>query len=417
MDAPLAILCSQIEARLNWGDAANWQGGDFRRLGEKIFERTGVSLSESTLRRVFGKAAYPHLPSETTLNTLAIFAGYSGWRAFKERSPVAVGGGEVKAVDTAVKRKINLPFLGATIVLLILAVVCFSFYWHNRHPKIDLAGCSFSGKSMTRSIPNSVVFTYHVPAGEVSPVYIQQSWDPTRRFQVPAGGSTYSSVYYRPGFFNAKLIVGSKVVKEFPLVVSTDGWSGMILHLPVPVYLEKREFQTDSMIVLGVDRISAHHIDPEPQAPEVQFYNVGNFSPVALKDVRFSALIRSNFYKGSGACMRAHAILITDGIPVTFALSARGCVATLRFFNGTNLVDARTTDLSGFGADLHNWVSIGCRADSGKLVMLIDQKPVYSCPLPPTAMHVLGIGFGFEGGGAVKSISLSEEGKQVFSAF
>jgi len=270
---------------------------------------------------------------------------------------------------------------------------------------------------MTRSIPNSVVFTYHVPAGEVSPVYIQQSWDPTSRFQVPAGGSSYSSVYYRPGFFNAKLIVGSKVVKEFPLVVPTDGWSGLILHAPVPVYLEKKEFQTDSMIVLGEHQTSAHHIDPEPQAPQVQFYNVGNFSPVALNAVRFSALIRSNFYKGSGACMKAHAILITDGIPVTFALSAKGCVATLRFFNGTKLVDARTTDLSGFGADLHNWVSIACRADSGKLVMLVDQKPVYTCPLPQATLHVLGIGFGFEGAGAVKAISLSEADKQVFSAF
>jgi hypothetical protein len=30
---------------------------------------------------------------------------------------------------------------------------------------------------------------------------------------------------------------------------------------------------------------------------------------------------------------------------------------------------------------------------------------------------VVGIGFGFEGGGAVKAISLSEEDKQVFAAF
>jgi hypothetical protein len=417
MNAQLAKLCLQIEARLNWGKTADWQGGDFRRLSEMILEKTGVSLSESTLRRVFGKAAYPHLPSETTLNTLAVFGGYADWRTFNQQITAPVDAAKEQAVGTAANPKIGTPFLVAAFVLLLVAVVCFSFYWHNRHSKIDLASFSFSAKPMTRSIPNSVVFTYHVPPGEVSPVYIQQSWDPTSRFQVPAGGSIYSSVYYRPGFFSAKLIVSDKVVKEFPLVVPTDGWSGLILHSPVPVYLEKKEFQTDSMIVLGENQIGAHHIDPEPQAPEVEFYNVGNFSPVALKDIRFTALIRSNFYKGSGVCMKAHAILITDGIPVTFALSAKGCVATLRFFNGTRLVDAKTTDLSGFGADLHDWVSIECRAEAGKLVMLVDQKLVYSCLLPPIPTHVLGLGFGFEGAGAVKAISLSEKDRQVFSAF
>jgi hypothetical protein len=417
MDAQLTLLCLQIEARLNWGNTADWQGGDFRRLGEKILERTGVSLSESTLRRIFGKAAYPHLPSETTLNTLAVFAGYPDWRAFKQQLPVPVDAGKEKALDKEVKRNISIPFLAAAFLLVIAAVIWFSFYWHNRHPTINLALYSFSGEPITRSIPNSVVFTYHIPAGVVSPVYIQQSWDPTSRFKVSAGGNKYSSVYYRPGFFMAKLMVGSSVVKEFPLVIPTDGWSGLIEHSPVPVYLEKKEFQTDSMIVLGIDQISAHHIDPEPQTPGVEFYNVGNFAPFGLKDIRFSALIRSNFYKGSGACMKAYAILITDGIPVMFALSARGCVATLRFFNGSKLVDAKTTDLSGFGANLQNWVSIACRADSGKLFMLVDQKPVYSCLLPLTTMHVLGIGFGFEGGGAVKAISLTEKDKQVFSAF
>lgn len=413
MDSQLAILCAEIEAYLNWGSPAGWQGGDFRRLSEQILEKTGVSLSESTLRRIFGKVPYPHLPSETTLDTLAAFAGHAGWRAFKQQLASA-DGGKANAAKARVRARRNIV---VSFLIIGVLVVCFSFYWRHKPAPIDLASCSFSGKPMTGSIPNSVIFTYHVPAGSDTPVFIQQSWDPGSRFQVPAGGSTYSSVYYRPGYFKAKLMVGDSIVKEYPLVIPTEGWRGLIRHSPIPVYLERNEFQTDSMIALGADQLSAHHIDPEPETPFVEFYNVGNFQPVDLREIRFSALIRSNFYKGSGACMMAHAILITDGVPITFALSAKGCVATLRFYNGTSLVDAQTTDLSGFGADLHQWVSIGCRTALGRLVMLVDQKVVYSCALPSPATHVLGIGFGFDGGGAVRDVSLSEEDKMVFRAF
>src|ERR1700740_3554439 len=82
MDNAKDKLVTIIVEQTGWGPVSGWQGGDFRRLSAVIFDKTRVTLSESTLRRILGKADYPHLPSETTLNTLAIFAGYESWRAF-----------------------------------------------------------------------------------------------------------------------------------------------------------------------------------------------------------------------------------------------------------------------------------------------------------------------------------------------
>ena len=75
MDNAKDKLISIIVAQTGWGPVAGWQGGDFRRLSAMIFDKTRVKLSESTLRRIMGKVDYPHLPSETTLNTLAVSCG------------------------------------------------------------------------------------------------------------------------------------------------------------------------------------------------------------------------------------------------------------------------------------------------------------------------------------------------------
>ena len=75
-----------IEQQLDWGDPSSWQGKDFEVLNELILEKTKVSLSASTLRRIWGRVEYNHLPSGTTLDTLSRFAGFDGWRAFNKQN-------------------------------------------------------------------------------------------------------------------------------------------------------------------------------------------------------------------------------------------------------------------------------------------------------------------------------------------
>jgi hypothetical protein len=65
------------------GPVRDWQGSDFRKLSKLVFEKTGISLSESTLRRILGRTNYPHLPSEITLNTLAALPDTAGGEILK----------------------------------------------------------------------------------------------------------------------------------------------------------------------------------------------------------------------------------------------------------------------------------------------------------------------------------------------
>lgn len=55
---------------------------DFDYLSIKIAEKTGDSISVSTLKRLFGYVKGAGTPRPSTLSSLARYAGYSGWSEF-----------------------------------------------------------------------------------------------------------------------------------------------------------------------------------------------------------------------------------------------------------------------------------------------------------------------------------------------
>lgn len=64
----------EIESRLNWINSNQWQQKHFESLSELIYEKTKVSLSPLTLKRLWGKIKYNSNPSSSTLEyTCCIF--------------------------------------------------------------------------------------------------------------------------------------------------------------------------------------------------------------------------------------------------------------------------------------------------------------------------------------------------------
>ncbi len=58
---------------------------DFERLSESIFRRTGILMSPTTLKRLWGYINEPVTPRPSTLDTLARYAGWNNWEDFCHR--------------------------------------------------------------------------------------------------------------------------------------------------------------------------------------------------------------------------------------------------------------------------------------------------------------------------------------------
>ena len=445
------ILCLQlIEQKLGWGSSVDWATQDFERLSEKIALQTGVMLSISTLKRIWGKVKYDSAPTHSTLNALASFLGHENWHVFKQKSmgspaventtgePPSVLIPAVESVEveeakletTEVENHIHSPGVSkssgrlsrklwwtllGSLVILISAFIFFSYY--SRKPDKPSRDFEFSSRPITRSIPNSVVFTYDASGSLTDSVYIQQSWDVTRRVAVDKNGKSHTSVYYEPGFFQAKLVAGNRVVKEHPLLVPTDGWLGLISTPEVPVYLSPSEFIEKDMLNLATTTIEKHKINMEPSAPLIKYFNVGNFEAVPLRDFSFTTKIKQQYKNGAAACQFSWIVLMTDGMPVAVQLSQKGCVSELNMMDGKEMVSGKTHDLSAFGVDFSEWVQIDCKTNDKNIDYFIDGKLAYSSVLPSGNMNIVGLVFGFRGTGAVKAVKLYKSNVLAFEAF
>ena len=137
----LALCREDIEKSLSWGACADWSNEDFDLLSERIWGKTKVRLSLSTMKRIWGRVKYENFPNSVTLNALAAYLGYSNWRDFCEHHPVpeskAITGlvEEITpAADSKITRERRLKMLGsrsllvkgiALVAILTIAVIAF----------------------------------------------------------------------------------------------------------------------------------------------------------------------------------------------------------------------------------------------------------------------------------------------------
>ena len=406
-----------IEDKLGWGPADGWQTVDFENLSELILNQTGVSLSTSTLRRIWGRTEYNHLPSGTTLNTLARFAGSGDWRTFvkQNRDVTPEPAGEIPQTATAQKRDgwKKLAWIATAVVVIILASM---LAFDKGEPQLEKSAYSFESRPVTRGIPNSVIFTYDASASPTDSVFIQQSWDDSRRVLVDKNLHKHTSVYYEPGSYKAKLLIGDQIVQEHKLLVGTDGWSGLIDRPKMPVYLKKEEFLHTDGIGTSATTIEQKNIALQPEPPIIKYFNVGNFEPVALGDFSFSTEIKNEYNEGAAACQFTYISLLTDDAPILIPLSAKGCVSDLNMMSVDNFVSGKKADLSALGVDFSDWVQVSCAASGGKIRYSINGRQAFEFPVPNRPIRIVGLAFGFRGTGSLRNVSLHSGGKPVFEA-
>lgn len=78
-DIALETLINLTNARLGYAPTTP---SEFNELASDIRKETGRTLSLSSIKRLWGYVRYEGFPSSTTLNTLAIYNGYTSWDSF-----------------------------------------------------------------------------------------------------------------------------------------------------------------------------------------------------------------------------------------------------------------------------------------------------------------------------------------------
>lgn len=79
----------------------------FNSIAGSIFERTGVLISATTLKRIWGYLSEPVTPRQTTLDVLARYIGWSNWIEFQQNEKPGIESGIVSSEHIDVLRQLK----------------------------------------------------------------------------------------------------------------------------------------------------------------------------------------------------------------------------------------------------------------------------------------------------------------------
>jgi len=419
------MLCrKQIEQSLKWGDSEAWSNDDFEHLSEKIFDKTRVQLSISTLKRIWGKVRYENFPTTGTLNALAGFLGYESWREFRQENevvgpvvevnePVIVRPPEISTepVQPVKPKQRTAPKLISIAAVLVVVAVFFLIREKKAKPVVDLSKVKFEAIKVSDSLPNSVIFNYDASAFKSDSVYIQQSWDPTRREKVDGNGHQHTSIYYNPGYFLAKLVVDNKIVKQCIVNIQTKGWKGTIEKMPVPIYLSAKEIKGDGFMGVSAATLQQKTGSPVFNGVAVKFANVQDFKNINADNFTFETTLRNSSAVEASVCRQVNAVILGSGSAIVIPLVEKGCISQIGILAAGNFIDGKNHDLSAFGCDFSKFQDLKCTVNGKSLKIYLDDKIILATTVGNSLHEIVGIRFEFEGAGEVKNVTLSTPGR------
>ena len=421
---PMLKLKSQIEARLQWGESSIWNNYDFEKLSEQIVEKTGVSLSVSTLKRIFGKVSYKSEPSMTTLNALAQFLDYEDWRDFlikntentDEASPSKVIA--IPPVSTP-----NLPITKASfwnrqrwalLALVVVSLSIFGFYFLSSKPKYNPDDFNFSSKTiLTQGLPNSVIFDFNASnANPQDSVFISQSWDIRRKVLVNKNDKHHSSIYYYPGYFRAKLMIGKEIIKEHDIQIKTDGWLGVVeADWGIePLYFKQSDIVNKTFVEVNRELLQKYGVSLHPTPPKIRLFNQKDIKGIMTDNFTFETELKSGPDEGNNACQKVTVLLQAKNDIMIIPLTNVGCVGDISLAAFGYYVGSDKADLSGFGCTPSNWTKLRIECKQGEMKLFVNNKLAYTAKIENPPTDIIGIQYRFNGTGAVRNTWL--EGKK-----
>lgn len=403
----------QIEKKLGWGPHTDWTNYDFEKLSDAISEATGITLSISTLKRVWGKVAYRNVPALNTLNTLARFAGFEDWRSLKQNHHMSAQRlvNEAVAPATSIKRRSLVWVLG---LLPLVAAIYFLTSLKKHVAQPGPGDFSFSANKMvTSGLPNSVVFNYDATAALTDSVYIAQTWDINRKKLVPKDKHAHSAIYYYPGYFRTKLVADGQVMRTHDLLVGTKGWLALIEQNPIPLYFKENEFNKGDHLEVSRATLESYNLPLHPQAPLLRYFYLKEMGSLMNDNFVFETTVKNDFDEGTAACQYMQVLIQCKDDIIIIPLSSIACVGDLYLYACGKGLSSKDTDLSGLGCNMREWNKLKVQTVNRQMTVSLNDRVACSFTFPNDPTGIVGVQYRFVGPGAVKDTKFSN-GSEVF---
>lgn len=396
----------QIEDKLGWGNSAKWHNEVFTELSEAIEKETHVLLSPTTLKRVWGRIDYKNVPSISTLNALAQFAGYHNWRDFKSNKTIR----KVSWFDRKIAPNMRIIVVSASVMTLVFISLFSMIGIGNNNAAFDSSQIKFSSHQIAEGIPNSVVFDFDLKGVQSDSIHIQQFWDKTKTIKIKPEQKQATGIYYYPGYFRARLLIDGKRIKQHDLYIKSDGWLGTLDYSPVPKYVKE--------LYLNPNKLSlpAHNINEIMQSDEPlisSFHFIEAFEKVSGDNFKLATEIKNAYRDKWAVCQHVSIVIMGTKSSLIIPFSIPGCVSEIGIMLSETFLSGKEHDLSGLGIPLEIPKTIRIEVVEKQLNVFAEDKKLFSKAYNESIGDLTGIRYRFLGAGEINSIKLTDLKEEV----
>ena len=384
---------------------------DFEYIIELMEEASGITLSVSTLKRLWRKESGQN-PHPSTLNALVSILGYKDWLEFKlqhQNARELETDGEERPGSHTIRSKTASVIIVAALIAVsffVLAVVELEVFKTSGPPEDEDVLFS-ANKTVTAGVPNTVIFNYNLKGIQADSFFIQQDWNPNNKEPIDPVGEYFSSIYYLPGFHKAKLIVDETIIGIEEVHIQTDGWISAALYNfdEPPVYLA---LNTDPGGILSVNEQSIidNRVDIE-RFGWLLFLNIREFGDLDGHDFKFATRFKHSGFLNN-PCPSMQFTIHTEEHIYFVPLTPKGCVSNIGVKIGEVYASGRDNDLSGFGTDINDWQEVLLHVENKAGKVYLNGEQIYEATFEQDFGKIVGVDYRFSGLGEVDYLKLSD---------
>ena len=416
-EAEYIELCKkQLEEKFSFGNGNSHSQKDLELLSNYIEDEKGVSISLSTLKRLW-KNEFKQGPQLATLNALVGVLDYENWQHFKLQNKITN-----QAVQSSPMAKIKPKYKWNIVlwsIIPLLAILIFAYLQKNERPKSGIAingPVSFDvDKTLFSGVPNTAIFSYDLSNVVADSFFIQQSWNRWRREKIDPSKSKFSSIYYESGFHRAKLIANDSIIANRNVHVLSDGWESHLYYDETDrrfIDFNDENFIENGILHIPVELLSAKQVDRTRD-----FYTtIRNSKAYGISSNYFQLKTKVKVDQVSESnCPWLIVQVVTEKHIFYVKLVRKGCEMNAAYKLGEIVKKGKDNDLSRLGQSVYDWQEIIINVQDRHAEISINGILAYSEIFHEDFGEIMSLSYLFDGTGSIDYVVLSDpNGETVF---
>ena len=413
----LDVCCQLIADMIGEKQIAEWTNSDYISLGRQLSRKTKIRLSESTLKRIFGKfkTSERYYPQKATRDALAQFVGYKDWEAFENRDESKPDPDMPKIVIREyipdLRKKNQTMWLMSSAFLILAFILTLIVLKPADKTEIPIAGIEFSCLNPNGITPHSAIFKLENK---------ESLQDSLRNFSIEFGDgrsgdkrfvSNMLNHYYEvPGRYYPRLLYKNKVVDTAFVYLQTKGWSATGFNQ----YDTTRVYPVSNTAFFGAKQAVGITAEKAFQAgvdtTRTFFIRFSNVKPSHISGDNFELSMRLNTSSNRTGvrCGQVDVNVYGKMSEHRFSIFKPECIIWTSYRFSENEITGERNDLRFLGHDFSGGGSLKLRVSNKKVQLFIGEKRVYHTSYTNGIGRVMGVSVRFAGIGKFNNFELKD---------